>query len=58
MRMLLKGGLVYERGHLVPMDVEITDGIVTGRGQAISSNADKVYDCRSLAVFPILPIAF
>lgn len=52
MRMLLKGGLVYENGHLVPMDVEITDGIVTGRGQAISSNADKVYDCRNLAVFP------
>ena len=52
MRMLLKGGLVYENGHLVPMDVEITDGIVTGRGQAISSNADKVYDCRNFAVFP------
>ena len=52
MRMLLKGGLVYENGHLVPMDVEITDGIITGRGQAISSNADKVYDCRNLAVFP------
>ena len=52
MRMLLKGGLVYEHGHLVPMDVEVTDGIVTGRGQAISSNADKVFDCRGLAVFP------
>ena len=52
MRMLLKGGLVYEHGHLVPMDVEITDGIVTGRGEAISSNAEKVYDCRGLAVFP------
>ena len=52
MRMLLKGGLVYEKGHLVPMDVEITDGIVTGRGQAISSNADQVFDCRGLAVFP------
>ena len=52
MRMLLKGGLVYEHGQLVPLDVEITNGIVTGRGQAISSNADKVYDCRGLAVFP------
>ena len=52
MRMLLKGGLVYEHGQLVPMDVEITNGIVTGRGQAISSNADKVYDCCGLAVFP------
>ena len=52
MRMLLKDGLVYENGHLVPMDIEVTDGIVTGRGQAISSNADKVFDCRGLAVFP------
>ena len=52
MRMLLKGGLVYEHGHLVPMDLEITDGIVTGRGQAISSSADKVFDCRGFAVFP------
>ena len=52
MRMLLKGGQVYDRGQLVSMDIEVTDGIVTGRGQAISSNADKVFDCRGLAVFP------
>ena len=52
MRMLLKGGQVYEKGHLVPLDIEVTDGIVTGRGQAFSSNADKVFDCRGLAVFP------
>ena len=52
MRMLLKGGQVYDRGQLVSMDIEVTDGIVTGRGQAISSNFDKVYDCRGLAVFP------
>ena len=52
MRMLLKGGQIYENGHLVPMDIEVTDGIVTGRGQAISSNADKVFDCRGYAVFP------
>ena len=52
MRMLLKGGQVYDRGQLVAMDIEVTDGIVTGRGQAISSNADKVFDCRGLAVFP------
>ena len=52
MRMLLKDGLVYDRGQLVAMDIEVTDGIVTGRRQAISSNADKVYDCRGLAVFP------
>ena len=52
MRMLLKGGLVYDRGQLVPMDIEVTDGIITGRGVAISSHADKVFDCRGLAVFP------
>ena len=52
MRMLLKGGQVYDRGQLVIMDIEVTDGIVTGRGQAISSNFDKVFDCRGLAVFP------
>jgi len=52
MRMLLKGGQVYDHGQLVAMDIEVTDGIVTGRGQAISSNFDKVYDCRGLAVFP------
>ena len=39
-RMLLKGGLVYDRGQLVPMDIEVTDGIVTGRDSSISSNAD------------------
>lgn len=52
MRMLLKGGLVYEQGRLVPMDLEITDGVVTGRGQAVSSEADKVFDCHGMAVFP------
>ncbi len=52
MRMLLKGGQVYDCGQLVTMDIEVTDGIITGRGQAISSNCDKVIDCRGLAVFP------
>ncbi len=52
MRILLKDGLVYDQGRLVEMDIEITDGFVTGRGQAISSKADKVFDCRGLAVFP------
>ncbi|MDD6050423.1 MAG: dihydroorotase [Clostridiales bacterium] len=52
MRMLLKGGQVYDQSQLVSMDLEVTDGVVTGRGQAISSNADQVFDCRGLAVFP------
>ena len=51
--MLLKGGLVYEQGRLVPMDIEVTDGFVTGRGSSISSDADKVLDCHGLAVFPV-----
>ncbi len=52
MRMLLKGGQVYDHGQLVSMDIEVTDGFMTGRGQAIPSNADKVFDCRGLTVFP------
>ena len=52
MRVLLKGGQVYDHGRLVPMDVEVEDGIVTGLGLAVSSNADQVYDCRGFAVFP------
>ena len=52
MRILLKGGQVYDRGQLVSVDIEVTDGIVTGRGQGICSNCDKVFDCRGLAVFP------
>ena len=51
-RMLLKGGLVYDKGRLVSMNVEITDGVVTGRGQGISTNFDKAFDCQGLAVFP------
>ncbi len=52
MKMLLKGGLVLENGQLIPRDIEVTDGVVTGRGASISSDADKVFDCRGLAVFP------
>ena len=52
MRMLLKGGLVYDQGRLVPMDIEVTDGVVTGRGLSIASDADMVFDCQGLAVFP------
>lgn len=52
MRMLLKGGQVYDHGQLVSMDIEVTDGFITGHGQTISSNADQVFDCRGFAVFP------
>ncbi len=52
MRMLLKNGQVYDRGQLITMDIEVTDGFITGRGRTVSSNADQVFDCRGLAVFP------
>ena len=52
MRMLLKGGQVYDHGQLVSMDIEVTDGFITGHGQTVSSNADRVFDCREFAVFP------
>ena len=53
MRMLLKNGLVYERGTFVPMDIEVTDGIVTGRGDSLSSGqADVIFELNGLHVFP------
>ncbi len=52
MRMLLKGGLVYDKGQLLPRDIELTDGVVTAQGADIVSNADKVFDCQGLAIFP------
>ncbi len=52
MRLLLKGGQVYEHGQLVPMDLELTDGFVTARGVGIVSNVDKVFNCQGLAIFP------
>ena len=52
--MLLKGGRVYDHGELIPMDVEITDGIVTARGASISPQpyTDRVFDLNGLSVFP------
>ena len=53
MRMLLRNGLVYESGTFVPMDIEVTDGVVTGRGLSISSaGADAVFELNGLHVFP------
>ena len=53
MRMLLKKGLVYERGTFVPMDIELTDGIVTGRGDSLlSGQPDVVFELNGLHVFP------
>ena len=53
MRMLLKNGLVYERGTFVPMDIEVTDGIVTGRGHSLSSEQPGVvFELNGLHVFP------
>lgn len=53
MKMLLKGGLVYDNGCFTPMDLEVTDGVVTGRSVSISSdNCDRVFDLNGLHVFP------
>ena len=53
MRMLLKEGLVYERGTFVPMDIELSDGIVTGRGDSLlSERPDVVFELNGLHVFP------
>ncbi len=54
MKMLLKGGRVYDNGALIPMDIEVTDGIVTARGASISpsSDMDRVLDVSGLSVFP------
>lgn len=52
MRMLFRGGQVYVRGQFAVMDLEITDGFVTRCEKDISTIADKVFDCRGLAVFP------
>ena len=53
MRMLLKDGLVYERGSFIPMDLEITDGVVTGRGPSLASGrADVLFELNGLHVFP------
>ncbi len=53
MRMLLKDGLVYDQGALVPMDLEVTQGVVTARGRSLSANgADRVISLDGLVVFP------
>ncbi|MGN1018969.1 MAG: dihydroorotase [Aristaeellaceae bacterium] len=53
MRMLLKGGLVYDEGRLLPMDLVVEDGVVSARGSGLSAEgADHVFELNGLAVFP------
>ena len=54
MRMLLKGGQVYDQGTFVPMDIEVTDGVVSARSASISesSSYDRVFHLDGLHVFP------
>ena len=54
MRMLLKGGLVYDHGSFSPMDMEITDGVVTARGASLfpSGGTEQVFPLNGLFVFP------
>ena len=53
-RMLLKGGLVYEHGSFSPMDIEVTDGVVTARGASLfpSGGTEQVFPLNGLFVFP------
>lgn len=54
MKLLLQGGQVYDQGTFVPMDIEVTDGVITARGASISPSADidRTIDLRGLHVFP------
>lgn len=53
MKTLLKGARVYVHGALVPMDIEVTDGIVTAREQSILPAGDeRVLELNDLVVFP------
>ena len=53
MRMLLKGGLVYDEGRLLPMDLVVEDGVISARGSGLSAEgADHVFELNGLAVFP------
>ena len=54
MRMLLKGGRVYDGGRLVPMDLDILDGRIAAQGASILPSADtsRVIDLHGLCVFP------
>ena len=53
MRMLLKGGLMYDEGRLLPMDLVVEDGVISARGSGLSAEgADHVFELNGLAVFP------
>ena len=53
MKLLLKGGQVYDQGTFVPMDIEVTDGLITARGASIpTTDIDRVLDVSGLHVFP------
>ena len=53
MKLLLQGGQVYDQGTFVPMDIEVTDGVVTARGASIpSTEYDRVLDVSGFHVFP------
>ncbi|MBQ8654590.1 MAG: dihydroorotase [Clostridia bacterium] len=53
MRMLLKGGQVWHNGSLVPMDIEVNNGLITACGINLpAADADRVFELNGLAVFP------
>ena len=53
MKLLLQGGQVYDQGTFVPMDIEVTDGVITARGTSIpTTDIDRVLDVNGLHIFP------
>ncbi len=53
MKLLLKGGQVYDQGTFIPMDIEVTDGVITARGTSIpTTDNHRVLDVSGLHVFP------
>jgi len=52
-KLLLQGGQVYDQGTFVPMDIEVTDGVITARGTSIpTTDIDRVLDVNGLHIFP------
>ncbi|MDO4484613.1 MAG: dihydroorotase [Clostridia bacterium] len=53
MRMLFKGGMVYDHGSLSPMDILVDSGRIVARGEHLSAEgADRVFELGGMAVFP------
>lgn len=52
MRVLLQGGLILHEGKWRQTDICIDNGIIAAWCEDASFQADQVFDCRDLAIFP------